>query len=210
MEGPYHVLSVRSVTTSSSGAPPVLTARVNKVDPVTVAPLASCGWRHHGYKVQRNGSRPVLCVSLQTVISLRSFSRRGTAAKPVLNGRRISPSYFRLCVSVRSYTGLKLDGGLSRSHAGPAAVPPEPTRCTAALVSLAPNETLWNISPRSRGSLRLDAGELDHLGPLLGSFGDQLTEVGGRARKRRAAQVGKLRLDFRVGERGINLPVELV
>src|SRR5262249_52710060 len=163
-----------------------------------------------GTTVQRNGSRPVLCVSLQTVISLRSFSRRGTAAKPVLNGRRISPSYFRLCVSVRSYTGLKLDGGLSRSHAGPAAVPPEPTRCTAALVSISPNETLWNISPRSSGSLRLDAGELDHLGPLLGIFGDQLTEVGGRAGKRRAAQVGKLRLDFRVGERGINLPVELV
>src|SRR5262245_37639153 len=110
MEGPYHVLSVRSVTTSSSGAPSVLTARVNKVDPVTVVPLASCGWRHHGYKVQRNGSRPVLCVSLQTMISQR-LSRPGTAAKPVLNGRRISPSYFRLCVSVRSLYWLEIGWG---------------------------------------------------------------------------------------------------
>ena len=56
----------------------------------------------------------------------------------------------------------------------------------------------------SRGfpSLRLDAGGLDHLRPLLGFVGDELTEVGGREREHVAAQVGKLRLDFRVGERG--------
>src|SRR5262245_54398196 len=37
------------------------------------------------------------------------------------------------------------------------------------------------------GSLRLDVGRPDHLGPLLGLVGDELAEVGGRARKRRAA-----------------------
>ena len=37
----------------------------------------------------------------------------------------------------------------------------------------------------------LMAGELDHLAPLLGFVGDELAEVGGRARKRRAAEVGE-------------------
>jgi hypothetical protein len=44
-----------------------------------------------------------------------------------------------------------------------------------------------------RGSVRLDVRELDHLGPLLGFVGDELAEVAGRSRKRRAAQVGKPR-----------------
>ena len=35
--------------------------------------------------------------------------------------------------------------------------------------------------------VRLNAGELDHLGPLLGFVGDQLSKVGGRARKHRTA-----------------------
>ena len=35
--------------------------------------------------------------------------------------------------------------------------------------------------------VRLDTGELDHLGPLLGFVGDQLAKVGGRARKHRTA-----------------------
>jgi S-(hydroxymethyl)glutathione dehydrogenase / alcohol dehydrogenase len=39
-------------------------------------------------------------------------------------------------------------------------------------------------------SLRLDAGELDHLGPLLGFVGDELAEVGRRSRQRRAAEDG--------------------
>ena len=63
---------------------------------------------------------------------------------------------------------------------------------------------------RGCGSIRLDAGELDHLGPLFGFFRDELAEVGGRAGKRRAAQVGKPRLDLRIGEARVDLPVELV
>ena len=45
-------------------------------------------------------------------------------------------------------------------------------------------------------SLCLYAGKLDHLGPLRGFVGDELAEVGGRARKRRAAQIDKARLDL--------------
>ena len=58
--------------------------------------------------------------------------------------------------------------------------------------------------------LRLDAGEPDHLAPLLGFVRDELAEVGGRARKHRAAQIGKPRLHLGIGERGVDLPVELV
>jgi hypothetical protein len=38
-----------------------------------------------------------------------------------------------------------------------------------------------------RGSVRLDAHELDHPAPLVGFVGDQLSKVGGRARKHRTA-----------------------
>jgi hypothetical protein len=51
---------------------------------------------------------------------------------------------------------------------------------------------LRNIGPLAV-SLRLDAGELDHLAPLLGFLRDQLAEVGGRHRHRHAAQIGKPR-----------------
>src|SRR5262245_31447613 len=46
----------------------------------------------------------------------------------------------------------------------------------------------------SAGSLRLDTGGLDDLGPFLDFFGNEPAEVGGRARKCRAAEVGSLRL----------------
>jgi hypothetical protein len=40
----------------------------------------------------------------------------------------------------------------------------------------------------SRGSLlRLGAGSLDYLAPLIGFFGDERAELGGRALKRHAA-----------------------
>ena len=60
------------------------------------------------------------------------------------------------------------------------------------------------------GLVRLGAGELDHLAPLLGLIGDELAEVGGRARKHRAAHVGDPRLDLGIGEARIDLLVELV
>src|SRR5262249_441571 len=64
--------------------------------------------------------------------------------------------------------------------------------------------------PRLRRSLRLDARELHHLAPLLGLICDELSKVGGRERKHIATDVGKLRLQLGIGERGVDLPVELV
>src|SRR5262249_60591981 len=44
------------------------------------------------------------------------------------------------------------------------------------------------------GSLRLDVGRPDYLAPLLGFVGGELSKVGGRAWKHRAAQGGEARL----------------
>jgi hypothetical protein len=46
----------------------------------------------------------------------------------------------------------------------------------------------------------LKARDLDHLGPLLDLFGDQLAEVGGRSGQWCATQVGELCSHFGVGE----------
>src|SRR5262249_48982284 len=57
-------------------------------------------------------------------------------------------------------------------------------------------------------SLRLDIGSPDHLAPLLGVVGDELTELGRRARKHRAAEVGKACFQPGIGEARIDLDVE--
>src|SRR5215510_2111647 len=62
----------------------------------------------------------------------------------------------------------------------------------------------------SCASLRLDARELDDLGPLFGFVGDELAKIGGRTRKHRTSQIGEARLHGRIGESGIDLLVELV
>jgi hypothetical protein len=62
----------------------------------------------------------------------------------------------------------------------------------------------------SAASLRLDARGLDHLGPLLGFVGDELAEIGGRARQRRTTHIGKPRLHFGIGEGSVDLLVELL
>src|SRR5262245_61599459 len=72
-----------------------------------------------------------------------------------------------------------------------------------------PNETLWNIV-RDVGSLRLDVGRADHLGPLLGFVDDQLTELGRRSRQWRAAEVSETSLHLRVVESRVDLLVEPV
>jgi hypothetical protein len=59
-------------------------------------------------------------------------------------------------------------------------------------------------------SFRLEARELDHLAPFLSFVRDELSEVGGRARQQRAAQIGKPRLDLGIGKPGVDLLVELV
>src|SRR6516165_11407803 len=61
-----------------------------------------------------------------------------------------------------------------------------------------------------RGSVRPDARELDHLGPLLGFVSDELSEFGRRHRHRHAPKLGEPRLKLGVGEDGIDLSVELL
>src|SRR5262245_35662280 len=68
------------------------------------------------------------------------------------------------------------------------------------------NGTLWNILP-IRGSVRLDARELDHLGPLLGFLGNEFPEIGGRERDHGAAALGKPRLDLGISKAGVDLLV---
>src|SRR5262245_54817340 len=58
-------------------------------------------------------------------------------------------------------------------------------------------------------SLCLDVGRPDHLGPFLGFVAYELGEVGGGARKRHAAHIGKQRLDLGVGESAVYLSIEL-
>src|SRR3954451_2242568 len=59
-------------------------------------------------------------------------------------------------------------------------------------------------------SLRLQPRRLDHLRPLLGLFRDQFTEFGRRARQRFAADRGETGFHTGIGDRGIDLLVELI
>ena len=52
---------------------------------------------------------------------------------------------------------------------------------------------LWNIGAVAIGLLRFDVRRPDYLAPLLGFVGDELAEVGGRARKWDAADLCKPR-----------------
>src|SRR5262245_20692867 len=60
------------------------------------------------------------------------------------------------------------------------------------------------------GSVCLDTGGLDHLGPFLGFVGDQLSKVDGGRKYRYATEVGEMGLHLRVVESHIDLIVELV
>src|SRR6516165_665902 len=60
------------------------------------------------------------------------------------------------------------------------------------------------------GSFRLDARGLDHLGPLLGFFGNERPEIARRATEDNATEVGELSLQLGIGEASIDLLVELV
>src|SRR5262249_31586580 len=63
----------------------------------------------------------------------------------------------------------------------------------------------WIGTPVSFG---LDVGGPDHLAPLLGFVGDELTKVRGRAHQRRAAHVSKPRFHVGVCEGRVGLLVE--
>src|SRR5215469_17521136 len=56
--------------------------------------------------------------------------------------------------------------------------------------------------------LRFDAGEGDHLAPLLGFRGDQLAELRRTHRQGNAAEVGEALLYFRIRQAGVDLRIE--
>jgi hypothetical protein len=60
------------------------------------------------------------------------------------------------------------------------------------------------------GLPRPDVGRPDHVAPFLCFIGDELAELGGRARKHGAAQFGEARFQLGIGEGGVDFPVELV
>src|SRR5262249_3546701 len=105
--------------------------------------------------------------------------------------------------------------GRSASQFSRAAGPRSPARalcisqCWQAQEHDSRNGTLWNIG-RIAGSLRLNAGGLDHLAPFLGFFGDQPAELGRRSRQRRAAEVSETGLHLRIVESRVDLLVELI
>src|SRR5438105_15751332 len=61
-----------------------------------------------------------------------------------------------------------------------------------------------------KSSLQLHAAGLDHLRPFLRLVGDQLAEIGGRARQNNAAKLGEPRLHARVRKGRLHFLVELV
>ena len=53
---------------------------------------------------------------------------------------------------------------------------------------------LWNVGASGLCLVRFDVGRADHFGPFLGFFGDQASELGGRAAKYGQTQVGQSHL----------------
>src|SRR5262249_181155 len=68
--------------------------------------------------------------------------------------------------------------------------------------------TLWTVQP-ARLTRRLDLGRPDHRAPLFGFIGDELAEVAGQTRNRRAAKIGKPRFQFGIGKSCVDFPIEL-
>src|SRR5262249_33201208 len=68
---------------------------------------------------------------------------------------------------------------------------------------------LWNIDSGS-ASVRLDVEGLDDLAPLFGFVGDELAEVGVRARKQHAAHFSEPRLEFGIDKASVDFLVELL
>src|SRR5260370_20421623 len=70
------------------------------------------------------------------------------------------------------------------------------------------NKTLWNVGMCPR-SLRLDAGELDHLSPFVDISGDELGELVRRVRRhRQSAEISEPLLDARVKHLRVGLLVK--
>ena len=68
--------------------------------------------------------------------------------------------------------------------------------------------TLWDIRPRLSASFRLDAGQPDHVAPLLGFVGDERGEPGRRQRKRGVAELSDPPGQAGIGKPAIDLLAE--
>src|SRR6516165_7287828 len=90
-----------------------------------------------------------------------------------------------------------------------------------------PNSSRWYLSRRVKSQhfrrtgvteywrsgiplVDFDIGRPDHLAPLLGFGGDESSEIGGRARKRRRTQIGEPRFYVGFGKSNVYLLVQLV
>src|SRR5271163_1810098 len=76
----------------------------------------------------------------------------------------------------------------------------------------APRESSYCLSASSHHPLldELDARKPNKLAPFIRFIFDELAETLRRARKARAAHIGKSRLDLRIGQAGIDLLVDPV
>src|SRR5262245_32972187 len=83
-------------------------------------------------------------------------------------------------------------------------------RCSDLAPSASQSTTLrMSFIGDGRGLLRLDPGELDHLGPFLDVFLDELLELGRRIRRHRnGAKICEPLLDGRIEHGGVGLLVE--
>jgi hypothetical protein len=78
-----------------------------------------------------------------------------------------------------------------------AAKPNEEQKKSAQLIWLA--SRYENEEPQGARSVRPCAAEFDDLAPLLSFFSDELSEIGGRARKQRCSELRKSRFRLRIG-----------
>jgi hypothetical protein len=87
---------------------------------------------------------------------------------------------------------------------------PEPTRCHS---GIGVDFRRTGVTEYWRSGIPLvdfDIGRPDHLAPLLGFGGDESSEIGGRARKRRRTQIGEPRFYVGFGKSNVYLLVQLV
>ena len=83
-----------------------------------------------------------------------------------------------------------------------------PFRASSGHCRHSPNGRYGIFGRDSVGSLRLDAGGLDHFGPLLGFGSNVLAKISRWATERCGAEVGKPRLHPGIGQGRVDCPVE--
>ena len=115
------------------------------------------------------------------------------AAVPALRGQAVSRrQQVQLVEQIRHRDSTSAFGALRKSASG--RQQPAMTRMTLTGHRSGQHSrirALRSYLAGSSGSLRADAGKLDHLGPFLGLVANELTKIGGRARKHRTATLSE-------------------